>query len=206
MTEEERQARPRVDPRELLGDDDLLAVLEALLYAADDPTTPEEVAGVITQVLSAGGQEPAGEPDPAVLEEAFHELDRRYLEDGRCLQVMQVAGGFRLATRPRYDRWIRAMRQVERPTSLSLPALETLAIVAYRQPVTAAEIGAVRGVDASGVLGTLREQGLIRVTGRKKAVGRPFTYGTTGQFLMTFGLRDLDELPDPEEFEELLEG
>jgi segregation and condensation protein B len=133
-------------------------------------------------------------------------LSDRLLQAGSGLQVIEMAGGFRLGTRPQYDPWIRALRQVERPSRLSVAALETLAVVAYRQPVTAAEIAVVRGVDPQASLRTLRDQGLVRITGRKRAVGRPFTYGTTRQFLEIFGLRDLDELPDPEEFEELLDG
>jgi len=140
-----------------------------------------------------------------LVERAAIALADRLAAAGSALQVLEVAGGLRLGTRPQYDAWIRALRQVERPSRLSVAALETLSVIAYRQPATAAEIAAVRGVDPATSLRTLRDQGLVRITGRKRAVGRPFTYGTTRQFLELFGLRDLDELPDPEEFEELLD-
>lgn len=199
---------PLMHPADLLEEgDDPLALVESLLYAAEDPVTAGDVVGVMSRVLSEDGDRRLpGRPDPEVVAELFHELEERYLARDSALSVFQVAGGWRLGTRPRYDRWIRALRQVERPSRLSMPALETLAVVAYRQPVTTAEVSEIRGVDASTTLRTLRDQRLIRVTGRKKTLGRPFTYGTTEHFLETFGLRDLDELPEPEEFEELLEG
>lgn len=194
-------------PADLLEEeDDALSLMEALLYAAEDPLTVDDVIDVIDGVLSDDGdRRPPGRPDPEVVVELFRELEECYLARNAALAVYEVAGGWRLGTRPRYDRWIRALRQVERPSRLSMPALETLAVVAYRQPVTTAEVNEIRGVDASTTLRTLRDQELIRVTGRKQTIGRPFTYGTTEQFLETFGLRDLDELPEPEEFEELLE-
>jgi segregation and condensation protein B len=166
----------------------------------------KELVDVMSSVAAEQDREWAEEVSAFLIERAALLLSDRLLQAGSSLQVLEVAGGFRLGTRPQYDAWIRALRQVERPSRLSVAALETLAVVAYRQPVTSAEIAAVRGVDPSASLRTLRDQGLVRITGRKRAVGRPFTYGTTRQFLEVFGLRDLDELPDPEEFEELLEG
>jgi segregation and condensation protein B len=184
----------------------VVPVLEALLYAAEEPVPVKELIEVLASVGSEQKREWAGEINAMLVERAALLLSDRLMHAGSALQVLEVAGGFRLGTRPQYDAWIRALRQVERPSRLSVASLETLAVVAYRQPVTSAEIAAVRGVDPSAALRTLRDQGLVRITGRKRAVGRPFTYGTTRQFLEIFGLRDLDELPDPEEFEELLEG
>lgn len=195
---------------EALSDEVLSAqvvpVLEALLYAAEEPVSVRELVGVLGSVAAEQDRPWAGQVSAMAVERTALMLGDRLLQAGSALQVMEVAGGFRLATRPQYDAWIRALRQVERPSRLSVAALETLAVVAYRQPVTTAEIAAVRGVDPAASLRTLRDQGLVRITGRKRAVGRPFTYGTTRQFLEIFGLRDLDELPDPEEFEELLEA
>ncbi len=192
-------------------DDEVLSsqvvpILEALLYAAEEPVPLDEVAEVIVSVATEQDRSWARAATPELVSRAFIILSDRLLQSGSSLQVMEVAGGLRLATRPQYDAWIRALRQVEKPSRLSVAALETLSVIAYRQPVTAAEIAAVRGVDPAASLRTLRDQGMIRITGRKRAVGRPFTYGTTRQFLEIFGLRDLDELPDPEEFEELLEA
>jgi segregation and condensation protein B len=184
------------------GPEELIGMVEAMLYAADAPQSAEDLLQVIEMFLPGGD----AALDAQAVARACLALGDRLDQGGSALQVLEVAGGFRLATRPRYDQCIRALRQAERPTQLSLQALETLAVVAYRQPVTTAEISVVRGVDPSGALRTLREQGLVRIVGRKRAVGRPFTYGTTKQFLEVFGLRDIEELPSPDEFEELLEG
>ena len=191
---------------ELLDEpEELISVIEAMLYAADTPQPAGDLLHVIEKIVPGRGGK-AGALDAAAIEKACMTLGDRLDQAGSALQVLEVAGGFRLATRPRYDHCIRTMRQVQKPSQLSLQALETLAVVAYRQPVTTAEIAAVRGVDPSGSLRTLREVGLVRITGRKRAVGRPFTYGTTKQFLEVFGLRDIEELPSPDEFEALLEG
>lgn len=184
----------------------LQSVVEAILYAADGPMNGAEILDVIQRTAAQGKEELDGEIDTSSVELACEALSRRLLAAGSALQIIEVAGGFRLTTGPRYDSWIRALRHIEGRRRLSLAALETLAVVAFRQPATAAEIAAVRGVDPSSALRTLRDQGLVRIVGRKRAVGRPFTYGTTRQFLLTFGLRDLSELPAPAEFEELLEG
>lgn len=196
--------KPDVD-HEVLSSQ-IAPVLEALLYAAEDPVPIAELVEVLAKIGAEQERSWAPTVTADLVERASIVLSDRLLASGSALHVFEVAGGLRLGTRPQYDAWIRALRQVERPSRLSVAALETLAVVAYRQPVTAAEIAAVRGVDPSASLRTLRESGLVRIIGRKRAVGRPFTYGTTRHFLETFGLRDLDELPDPEEFEELLEA
>lgn len=185
---------------------EVVPVLEALLYAAEEAAPLNEVVEVIAGVASEQNRSWAGVISVDLIAQASVVLSDRLLQSGSSLQIMEVAGGLRLATRPQFDPWIRALRQVEKPSRLSVASLETLAVIAYRQPVTAAEIAGVRGVDPATSLRTLRGQGMIRIIGRKRAVGRPFTYGTTRQFLEIFGLRDLDELPDPEEFEELLEA
>ena len=194
----------------VVGDDELhgeiVPALEALLYAAEDPVPVSELCEVLAAVAADQQRSWASAVTSGLVEGAAVALADRLVETGSALHLLEVAGGLRLGTRPQYDAWIRALRQVERPSRLSVAALETLSVIAYRQPATAAEIAAVRGVDPTTSLRTLRDQGLVRITGRKRAVGRPFTYGTTRQFLELFGLRDLDELPDPEEFEELLDG
>ena len=194
------------DTKLLDAPEELISVVEAMLYAADRPQPAGDLLHVIEKIVPGGGGGSGTSLDAAAVEKACVALGDRLDQAGSALQVLEVAGGFRLATRPRYDHCIRTMRQVQKPSQLSLQALETLAVVAYRQPVTTAEISVVRGVDPSASLRTLREQGLVRIVGRKRAVGRPFTYGTTKQFLEVFGLRDIEELPSPDEFEELLEG
>ncbi len=181
-------------------DKQLLAAVEAALYAADEPVPAARLAEVLAKarVLAVADV-------PAVQSACLH-LEDRLRETGSGLQVLEIAGGYRLGTRPALDDIIRVLRHVERPSKLSIPVLETLAIVAYRQPSTTAEIQSIRGRDPGAALRRLRDIGLVRITGRRQAVGRPFTYGTTDKFLELFGLRDLEELPAPEEFQELLEA
>jgi segregation and condensation protein B len=120
------------------------------------------------------------------------------------LQVVEVAGGWQITTRPEYNDWVRELLDPRTPTRLSIQALETLAVIAYKQPVTLPEIIELRGGKSGGVVKTLLEKRLIRIMGRKEVVGRPILYGTTKQFLLHFGLRDLEELPKIEEFAEVL--
>ncbi len=182
--------------------DELVLAVEAMLYGADDPVSAGRIVEVVEQLAGANGSD----LEETLVHSACQVLEERYRNVGSALQVLEVAHGYRLGTRPRSDPFIRTLRQVERPTKLSAPALETLAIVAYRQPVTSAEVTSIRGKDPSSALRRLRDLGLVRISGRRRTVGRPFTYGTTDQFLELFGLRDLEELPAPEEFQELLEA
>ncbi len=137
-------------------------------------------------------------------EAALEELAADYARDGRGLQLVEVAGGWQITTRPEYNDWVRELLDPKTPTRLSIQALETLAVVAYKQPVTLPEIIDLRGVKSGGVIKTLLEKRLIRIVGRKEVVGRPMLYGTTRQFLLHFGLKDLAELPRIEEFAEVL--
>ena len=154
----------------------------------------------------------AAEADHAVLggvpadewREALAEIRADYARDDRGLQVVDVAGGLQITTRPEYNDWIRELIDPKVPTRLSIQALETLAVIAYKQPVTLPEIIELRGIKSGGVLKTLLEKRLIRITGRKEVVGRPILYGTTREFLLHFGLKDLTELPAIEEFAEVL--
>src|SRR6266540_1939751 len=124
--------------------------------------------------------------------------------DVRGLQLVEVAGGHQITTRPEYNDWVRELLDPRTPTRLSIQALETLAVIAYKQPVTLPEIIDLRGIKSGGVIKTLLEKRLIRILGRKEVVGRPILYGTTKQFLLHFGLKDLAELPKIEEFAEVL--
>jgi segregation and condensation protein B len=166
-------------------------VVEALLFVAEEPLPLVKL------------QEVLGDEDPAATEATIRELAQSLEEAGRGLMVQEVAGGFRLTTRPEAHDWIQRLQEI-RPTRLSRAALETLAIIAYKQPITRAEIEAIRGVAADGVLRTLLERGLIRLLGRKAEAGRPILYGTSNTFLEHFGFKALGDLPSLREIDELI--
>jgi segregation and condensation protein B len=173
------------------GEPNRLAILEALLFVAEEPLSLSKLQDILvdTQV--------------AATEASLHDLALRLETDGRGLMVQEVAGGFRLATRPEVHAWVQRLQQVK-PARLSRAALETLAIIAYRQPITRAEVEAIRGVAVDGVLRTLLERELVRMMGRKAEAGRPILYGTSAQFLEHFGLRELGDLPTLREINELI--
>ena len=176
----------------ILPPQEIRAVLETLIFASPQPVTSREV----TQVM-------VGVPKSAWLE-ALEEIKADYARDGRGLQVVEVAGGYQITTRPEYNDWVRQLLDPKPSARLSIQALETLAVIAYKQPVTQPEVIELRGVKSGGVLKTLLEKRLIKIVGRKEVVGRPILYGTTKHFLMHFGLKDLTELPKIEEFAEVL--
>src|ERR671919_780857 len=196
--EKDREEEPTGTDTETEGEppslpaEEVRAILEALMYASPQPITPRE----ITKVL-AGVERPRWQA-------ALEELRADYARDGRGLQVVEVAGGYQITTRPEYNDWVRELLDPKAPTRLSIQALETLAVIAYKQPVTLPEIIDLRGVKSGGVIKTLLEKRLIRITGRKEVVGRPMLYGTTREFLLHFGLKDVGELPRIEEFAEVL--
>src|SRR6266513_3890582 len=171
--------------------DDLKPVIEALIFASPDPLTPKMLFKLLEN-----------EPREDV-EAALDALKRDYDRPGG-LQLLEVAGGFQIVTRPELHEWVRRLFHERTTQRLSVPALETLAVIAYKQPLTALEVSEIRGVDASGVLNTLLERHLIKITGRKQVVGRPFLYATTREFLIRFGLNDLNELPKVEDMAEAL--
>jgi len=185
-------AAPAAEEGSVLPPAQVRAVLEALIFASPQPVTPKEVARVLQGVPREDWQK------------EIEELRKDYARDERGLQVVEVAGGYQITTRPEYNDWVRELLDPRTPTRLSIQALETLAVIAYKQPVTLPEIIELRGVKSGGVVKTLLEKRLIRIMGRKEVVGRPMLYGTTKQFLLHFGLRDLDELPKIEEFAEVL--
>ena len=170
-------------------------VLEALLFAATEPMEPARLATLLRDGPE-GGQGWPEVKEPEVREELTH-LGERLAPRGLILR--EVAGGFRIGTAPDLSGWVAKLKGVVRPPRLSPPALETMAVIAYRQPISRAEIEAVRGVDCSGTLDTLVDRGVIRISGRSDAPGRPILYSTTPLFLEHFGLRDLEELPNSEE-------
>ncbi len=170
-------------------------VLEALLFAATEPMEPSRLASILRE----GPEDGQGWPEVKEqdVRDELAQLSERLAPRGLILR--EVAGGFRIGTAPDLSGWVAKLKGVVRPPRLSPPALETMAVIAYRQPISRAEVEAVRGVDCSGTLDTLVERGIIRITGRSEAPGRPILYGTTPLFLEHFGLKDLEELPNSEE-------
>lgn len=165
---------------------------EALLFAADSPLSLDDMQQAL----------PEQERDAA--EAGLARLLARYAAEDCALQILAVAGGYRMTTRPAFDRVVRTLYRNRQRLRLGRAALETLAIVAYRQPITSPEIAEIRGKDPSGVLRTLLERCLVRTRGRKPVVGKPFLYGTTREFLEQFGLNSLEDLPSLEEFQAML--
>ena len=177
----------------------LKSKVEAIIYAAEDPVSVEQMAAALKDSL---GDE-AGDPKAAV-RAAVEELIADYAAQGRGMEVRLVAGGYRMSTKPEFHDVVRAFaKSLKPPVCLSLPALETLSVIAYKQPVTLPEINEIRGVDAGAVIATLLDRKLITTAGRKEVVGRPILYRTTREFLLRFGLRDMSELPTLKEYEEL---
>ena len=169
----------------------LQAAIEALLFSSDQPLP----LSLITESL---------ESEPQRVAEALRALGESYPSRDAGVELREIAGGWMLVTTQAQAEWVGRMLRGKRRMRLSRPALETLAIIAYKQPVTKSEVEAIRGVDASGVLATLLERNLVTIRGRSKVIGRPLLYGTTPEFLDYFGLRDLQELPRPEELRALV--
>jgi segregation and condensation protein B len=220
----------------------LKAKLEALIYAAEEPITQDQMAALLKEDLLAmnaalkaaqaeatpghpaanANPKPDNTADPAVkraqqkseraelralLKPFLEELIAEYAREDSGIEIRQVAGGYRMSTKPEHHDVVRAFsKSLKPPVRLSLQALETLAVIAYKQPVTVPEISDIRGVDASAVIGTLLERKLVTTAGRKAVVGRPMLYKTSKDFLLRFGLNDLSELPSLEEFEKLAAG
>ncbi|HSP68411.1 MAG TPA: SMC-Scp complex subunit ScpB [Bryobacteraceae bacterium] len=179
----------QVAPQE--DDAQLQAILEAIVYITDEPLTAQQIAAAIAQPIDR-------------VKRALDQLVAEYAKPERGLGIREIAGGYKMATKAEHHEAVRAfVKKLTPPLKLSLPALETLAVIAYKQPVTTPEIMDIRGVQGAGVLKTLLDRKLIAEAGRKDVVGRPLTYKTTKEFLVQFGLKDLKELPTLKEFEEL---
>jgi segregation and condensation protein B len=179
----------------------LKAKIEAIIYAAETPITLDQIVELVKDSVGAENEAELRSQVRAAIEE----LTTEYAAEGRGIEVRQIAGGYRMSTKPEQHDVVRAFaKSLKPPIRLSLPALETLAVIAYKQPVTVPEISEIRGVDSSGVIGTLLDRKLITTSGRKDVVGRPILYKTTKEFLLRFGLKDVNELPSMEEFEKLV--
>jgi len=173
------------------GTAELKAILEALIFASPEPLTLKAIGKLLDS-------EPKDDIDAAL-----RSLREDY--EGRGgLQLVEVAGGYQIVTRPDLHEWVRRLFHERTTQKLTVQSLETLAVIAYRQPITALEVAEIRGVNTSGVLNTLLERHLVKIVGRKKVVGRPFLYATTKEFLIRFGLNDLNDLPKVEDMAEAL--
>ncbi len=167
------------------------AAIEAIVYAAQEPVSVQQIATAVHAERDA-------------VRRALRDLVAAYASDDRGIEIREVAGGYKFYTKPQHhDAVRRFIKSLQPPLRLSMPALETLAVIAYKQPVTLPEIQEIRGVQAAGVIKTLLERGMITTAGRKEALGRPILYRTTKEFLMRFGLAGVDDLPSLKEFEAL---
>ncbi|MBI2998418.1 MAG: SMC-Scp complex subunit ScpB [Deltaproteobacteria bacterium] len=171
--------------------DRLKSILESLLFAADGPVTVARIRDIL------------GEVERKEIEALLEELQSEYETAGRGFRVVEVAGAYQMRTPKENAEWVKSLYK-GRPARMSRPLLETLAIIAYKQPITRAEVEAIRGVDVDGVLATLQERRLVRIVARKDVPGRPFLYGTTAEFLQTFNMKDLSQLPTLKEMEEMV--
>ncbi|HEX4425178.1 MAG TPA: SMC-Scp complex subunit ScpB [Terriglobales bacterium] len=182
----------------------LKAQLEAIIYAAETPVTLDNMIHLVKDSVTNGGPS----DDAAVKSQvrlALEELSTDYDNANHGIEIRQVASGYRMSTKPEHHDVVRAFaKSLKPPIRLSMPALETLAVIAYKQPVTVPEISEIRGVDSGGVIATLLDRKLISTAGRKAVIGRPILYKTTREFLLRFGLKDVSELPSMEEFEKLV--
>lgn len=174
-----------------MEDHELTAVLESLLFVSGDPISAKRLTEALEGISLVR------------VRDALDTLTKNYNASGRGLRIVEVAGGYQIATRSECAPWIRSLDKIKAATRLSKSALETLAIAAYKQPVTRGEIELIRGVDSAGVLRTLMERRIIKIVGRREGVGRPILYGTTQDFLRFFGLKDLSDLPNLKDLKEI---
>jgi len=176
-----------------VSDNNTKSVIEALLFASEKPVMVEQIKKALDNL------------DHEEIKRLIIELKSDYENSGRGMRIVEIANGYQMITFPGFATFLRRMYRERQAEKLSRPALETLAIIAYKQPLTRTEIESLRNVNVDGVMKSLTDKFLIRITGRKKVAGRPFVYGTTRQFLEHFGLKSLDELPKMENFTALAE-
>ena len=187
------QADEGADTYAVQSDAERIAIIEALIFVSEEPLSAKTIADVLKE-------------DRAVVENNLKELEREFNSRNGGLQLREVAGGWQFATRPQYHEHVRAFLKSRPSAKLSIASLETLAVIAYKQPVTVPEILEIRGVQSPSSIKTLLDKKLIVAKGRKDTVGRPMMYGTSKEFLMQFGLKDLTELPSVEDFQDLAGG
>ena len=171
----------------------LKEIIESLIFMSLEPLTLEKIKGVLTEF------------NEREIEQAINELLETFVTNERGIQIIQAAGGYLFSTKPEHNSWIKRLLKLERKNRLSSAALETLSAIAYHQPITLAEISALRGVDSSHTLKTLLQKRLTKIVGRKKSPGNPLIYRTSEKFLAYFGLNNIKDLPSPEEMSKILE-
>ena len=184
---------PEIEGSREIDDAELKSITEALIFVADEPISAKTIAAVV-------------KVDREAVEKAIVDLNADYDQGKGGLQLREIAGGWQIATRPEFHEQVRAYLKSKPSAKLSLASLETLAVIAYRQPVTVPEILEIRGVQSPSAIKTLLDKRLIVAKGRKETVGRPMMYGTSKEFLIQFGLKDLSELPSIEDFQDLAGG
>ena len=187
------EAAAQIEEKQSRGVGELISIIEALIFVSDEPVTVKTLAEVL-------------EEDKETVSAALEELVREYEQRESGLQIREIAGGWQLGTRTEYHEEVRKFLKTRPSAKLSLAALETLAVIAYKQPATVPEILEIRGVQSASAIKTLLDKRLIVAKGRKETVGRPMQYGTSKDFLIQFGLKDLSELPSIEDFEDLTSG
>lgn len=192
ISTEELLPETELQPEQASADEaQIKAILEAIIYITEEPLTKPQIVAALNQPLE-------------LIEKLLSELTAEYEKPEHGLTVREVAGGYKITTKPEHHEAVRAfVKSLKPPLKLSLAALETLAVIAYKQPITSPEVMEVRGVQGAGVLKTLLERKLIASAGRKAVIGKPVLYKTTKEFLIQFGLKDLSELPSLKEFEEI---
>lgn len=177
-------------------------IIEALLFATDEPLSVKDMIAIFGEFQS--GELPLKRITEQVILDSIEQLNKEYESSGRSMHIVRVAGGYQFATLPLYAEWLGKMMKEKSKRKLSASALESLAVIAYKQPVTKPEIESIRGVNADYIIRSLLERNMITIVGRAATPGRPLLYGTTAEFLKHFGLNDLSELPKPREIDELM--
>jgi segregation and condensation protein B len=184
----------------------LKAVVEALLFASQKPLSLDDIAAALSsaaEYFEEGSEAPVPKATSSEIAGCLQTLQNEYTEQGRAFHLVEQVSGWVLVSRSEYQIWVRQLFPDMRPTRLSAPALETLAIIAYRQPITKADVEAIRGVSVDGVMQKLLDGGLVKIAGRAEVPGRPLLYVTTQHFMEHFGLKNLDELPNASELREV---
>ena len=185
---EETQKTERENPAP--DEDALKKIIEALIFASDKPIAIKQIKDII------------GDMDTRLIRKLINDLKEEFAKDQRSFNISEVAGGFQFSTDPAYSRWLKKLYKIKQSDYLTGPSLETVAIIAYRQPVTKADIEFIRGVAVDGVISNLMQKGFIKVVGKKDVVGKPYLYGTTALFLQYFGLNAIEDLPALSDFRE----
>jgi len=176
-------------PVEKKSPDEIKRIVEAVLFAIQEPISVRKLSDIV------------GDTDPKEIQEVIQQLQEEYDTHDRVFQIEEIANGYQLLSRPEYHEWISKIRKKSGENKLSQQALETLAIIAYKQPIIRADIEAIRGVQSGQMIRTLIEKGIVKITGRDEVLGRPLLYGTTTKFLDHFGLKSIKDLPKVEDLE-----